>query len=234
MLTNVPIKRRKISDEVADRLEAMISEQGLKVGDPLPSEREIMDAYNVGRSAVREALFSLTRRGLVEVRNGERARVATPDVSVLIDEMGGAARRMLSAEEGIHQFQDARRLFEVGVAARAAQRATDADLDGLAQTLEANRKAIGNQPAFEQTDFLFHRQIAVVAHNPIFLAVTEALVTWLLEQRRAGSAPGMAEIAYQAHKDIFDAIAKRDPVAASDAMDRHLQVVERLYWGGSL
>lgn len=234
MLTSVPIKRRKISDEVADRLEEMIREQGLKVGDTLPAERDIMDAYNVGRSAVREALFSLTRRGLVEVRNGERARVARPDVGVLIDEMAGAARRMLAEDDGIRQFQDARRLFEVGVAARAAERATDTDIESLAAALEANRRAIGDQKAFEQTDFLFHRQIAVIAHNPIFLAVTEALVTWLLEQRKAGSAPGMAEVAFEAHRDIYDAIAARDPLAASAAMDRHLQVVERLYWGGTL
>jgi DNA-binding FadR family transcriptional regulator len=232
MLSQNPIKRRKISEEVADRIEAMIHESGLKTGDTLPSEREIMAAYQVGRSAVREAFFALSKRGLVQLRNGERARVASPDVGLFIQEMSGAVRRMLAQPDGVRNFQDARRLFESGVAARAAERARPVDIDRLAVALEANRAAIGSQDRFHETDFLFHREIATVARNSIFLAVTEALVTWLLEQRhRTAQNPKAAKVAYQAHRRIFDAIAARDAVAAEAAMDEHLRVVERLYWG---
>jgi GntR family transcriptional repressor for pyruvate dehydrogenase complex len=235
MFNQTPIKRRKISEEVADRIEQVIREGRLGVGDPLPSEREIMAGLGVGRSAVREALFSLTKRGLVEIRNGEKARVAAPDLGVVIGEMSGAARRMLAQPDGVRDFQDARRLFETGVAARAAERIDDAGIASLAAALEANRAAIGSQGRFHDTDFLFHRQIAVAARNPVFLAVTESIVTWLLEQRhRTAQTTEHAEVAYAAHREIFDAIAARRPAAASDAMDRHLAVVERLYWGGTL
>jgi len=235
MLNQHPIKRRKISEEVADRIEQMIRDEGLEVGDALPSEREIMVAFGVGRSAVREAFFALTKRGLVEVRNGEKAKVASPDMGVVINEMSGAARRMLAQPDGIRNFQDARRLFETGVAARAAERATDADLESLADALEANRRAIGHSGRFEQTDFSFHRQIAVVAQNPLFLAVTEALVTWLLDQRhRTIQGPEHMTTAYEAHKAVFEAIRRRQPDEAAAAMDAHLDVVEKLYWGGTL
>jgi GntR family transcriptional repressor for pyruvate dehydrogenase complex len=235
MLSATPIKRRKISEEVANRLERMIHESGLKPGDPLPPEREIMAAYGVGRSAVREALFALTKRGLVEIRNGERARVASPDIGLFIGEMSGAVQRMLAEPDGVRNFQDSRRLFEVGVAVRAAERATDAHIEALSAALEANRRAVGSQQRFHETDFLFHRQIAVTAANPVFLAVTEALVTWLLEQRhRTAQDREHAEVAYAAHREVFAAIAARDAAAAGEAMDRHLQVVERLYWGGAL
>jgi GntR family transcriptional repressor for pyruvate dehydrogenase complex len=231
MLSQTPIKRRKISEEVADRIERMIRDDSLKVGDPLPSEREIMAALGVGRSAVREAFFALNKRGLVEIRNGEKARVAAPDLALVIGEMSGAARRMLALPDGVRNFQDARRLFETGVAARAAERADAADIEGLAAVLEANRRAIGMQSQFHETDFLFHRQIAFVAHNPVFLAVTEALVMWLLEQRhRTTQDPEHADVAYRAHEDIFKAIAARRPKEAAGAMDRHLMVVEKLYW----
>lgn len=232
MLIQKPIKRRKVSEEVADRIEAMIHDFGLKTGDALPSERDIMAAYQVGRSAVREAFFALSKRGLVELRNGEKARVASPDVGLFIQEMSGTVRRMLAQPDGVRNFQDARRLFELGVAARAAERARPADIDRLAVALAANRAAIGSQDRFHETDFLFHREIATVARNSIFLAVTEALVTWLLEQRhRTAQNSKAAKVAYQAHYRIFNAIAARDAAAAEAAMDEHLRVVERLYWG---
>ena len=235
MLNQKPIKRRKISEEVAERIEQLIQENGLKAGDPLPSERDIMTAYDVGRSAVREAFFALTKRGLVEIRNGERAKVASPDVGLFIGEMSGAVRRMLAEPDGVRNFQDARRLFETGVAARAAERAAAADIDALGAALEANRQAIGLQRLFHETDFLFHKQIARVAKNPIFLSVTEGLVTWLLEQRhRTAQDPEHAQLAYDAHREIFDAIAARNAEAAGAAMDRHLRVVEKLYRGEPL
>ena len=145
MLNQRPIKRRKISEEVADRIEQMIQENGLKAGDTLPSERDIMVAYDVGRSAVREAFFALTKRGLVEIRNGERAKVASPDVGLFIGEMSGAVRRMLAEPDGVRNFQDARRLFETGVAARAAERAAAEDIDALGGG--ARSQPPGDRPA---------------------------------------------------------------------------------------
>ncbi|MBL8671940.1 MAG: GntR family transcriptional regulator, partial [Alphaproteobacteria bacterium] len=73
-----PVQRRKVSEEVASRLEALIRDGTLAAGDSLPAERTLMQTFGVGRPAVREALFSLKRMGLVELRNGERARVTLP------------------------------------------------------------------------------------------------------------------------------------------------------------
>ena len=130
---------------------------------------------------------------------------------------------MLAEPDGVRNFQDARRLFETGVAARAAERAAAADIDALGAALEANRQAIGLQRLFHETDFLFHKQIAGVAKNPIFLSVTEGLVTRLLEQRhRTAQDPEHAQLADHAHREIFDVIAARNAEAAGAAMDRHL------------
>lgn len=50
------IKRRKLSDEVQDRLLAIIPGGDLEPGDFLPSERELMTDFEVGRRAIREAM----------------------------------------------------------------------------------------------------------------------------------------------------------------------------------
>ena len=56
--------------------EEMIQDGQFGLGDFLPSERELMQHFGVGRPAVREALFALQRMGLVVVATGERPRVS--------------------------------------------------------------------------------------------------------------------------------------------------------------
>ena len=53
--TLAPIQRRKLADEVRDRLLDLIRADRLAPGDALPSERTLMQRFEVGRPAVREA-----------------------------------------------------------------------------------------------------------------------------------------------------------------------------------
>ena len=71
-----PIRRRKISEEAALRLEAMIRDGTFPEGTLLPPERELMKMFGVGRASIREALYALGRMGLVQVRTGERPLVS--------------------------------------------------------------------------------------------------------------------------------------------------------------
>lgn len=70
-----PIARRKLSHEVLNRLLPCIRSGEFAVGSRLPSERELMQTLGVGRPAVREALQTLERMGLVSIVHGEGARV---------------------------------------------------------------------------------------------------------------------------------------------------------------
>src|SRR5687767_2162620 len=66
------IVRRKLSDEVFARLKAMITSGELQPGDEMPSERELMERFGVGRPAIREAMQALAGMGLVVISHGER------------------------------------------------------------------------------------------------------------------------------------------------------------------
>jgi DNA-binding FadR family transcriptional regulator len=225
-----PIRRRRIHEEVTSRIQEMIAELGLRPGDQLPSERELMAEFGVGRSAVREAMLSLQQMGIINVSGGERARVVQPTARAMVAELSGVARLVLGQPGGVEKFQDARTLLEIGLARYAAQRATEGDIAMLAELLEANRRA-DDHAIFLRTDVAFHYGIAAIARNDIFTALMEALVAWLTEQRLvSGRAPGAAEAAYAAHKRIFDAIAAHHPDAAARAMQDHLEAVARLYW----
>ena len=70
----LPVGRRKRAHDVADKLEAMIAADEFEVGSQLPSEKELMARFGVGRPAVREALFMLQQQGRIEIASGARAR----------------------------------------------------------------------------------------------------------------------------------------------------------------
>lgn len=230
-MTVSPIRRRKLYEEVADRVEAMIRDGRFTPGDQLPSERELMETFGVGRSAVREAMLSLQRTGLVAVNSGERSRVVSPSATTMVNELAGVARFMLAQPGGVARFQQARALLEIGLARLAAQVASDGDIARLGAALEANRHTIGDHDRFQRTDVAFHYVIAQIPQNQIFTSLHEAVVAWLTEQRAiSGRLPGAAEAAYAAHARIFAAIVAHDPPAAEQAMQEHLKSVTKLYW----
>lgn len=222
------VRRRKLYEEVAEQIEAAIASGHFEIGDQLPSERDLMDRFGVGRPAIREALLLLERMGLVHLSPGEKARVTKPTIHGLVEQLSGAARHFLATPRGEASFQDARRVFESGIAYNAAIIATDEDIAVLEKALEANRQAMGNMAEFEKTDIRFHVELTKIGGNPIFLALHTALVDWLSLQRFISlKIPGVAEEAFESHKAIFDAIAAHNASAAWTAMDDHLRQVFR-------
>lgn len=227
----VPVRRRKIYQNIAEQLERHIRAGRLGDGDELPSERELMKQFEVGRPAVREAMLSLERSGLIALSTGRPARVTRPTVERMLENLSPAAHLMLTEPQGMRDLQRARRLFEAAITREAAACASDADLEVLRQALARNHAARGDAEAFKQTDLEFHLAIAEIVGNPILVALLQALGHWLLEQRTVSlRRPGAEAHAAQAHARIFEAIAAHDPDAASTAMRDHLDETTRLYW----
>ena len=230
-MTVDPIRRSKIYHEIARRLENQILEGTLNPGDALPSERELMERHGVGRPAVREALLSLEKAGLIAIQNGERARVVRPSAANLVGELGSAARYLLAQPDGVRQFQQVRQFFEIGLVRFAAQHASEEHLARLAEALAANEASLGDITSFARTDVNFHFVLAEIPRNPIFVALHLALAEWLTEQRASTlTRRGAARKALRSHRAIFKAIKARDVEAAEDAMRQHLAEVEKMYW----
>jgi DNA-binding FadR family transcriptional regulator len=226
-----PVQRRRLYQEVAERIERMIRDGDLPEGESLPSERELMERFAVGRPAIREALLSLQQKGLLALGNGERARVMRPDADKLIGALSGAAQIYLSRPEGVRDFQGARRIFESGIAREVARTATEADIARISAALAANRAARGDPATFQLTDVAFHLEIVRTSRNPLLIGVHQALTGWLTEQRAVSLTAGGAEkSAFAFHERIFAAIAAHDADAAETAMREHLDAVAAFYW----
>lgn len=226
-----PVKRKKLYQDIVEQLEEMMLRGQLSPGDTLPSERDLMDQFAVGRTSVREALFSLQKMGLITVRNGEKAYVTKPSAEHLVSELSGAAKHMLASNDGVREFQGARIIMEMALARNAARIATAQDIGQLRNALEKNRLAINDIVEFAATDVDFHFVIAKINGNSIFQALHGATSEWLSEQRLTSlRSEGATQSAFDAHLAIFNAIEARDADAAEAAMKDHLTRVTGFYW----
>ncbi len=225
------ILRPKVSEIVAERLKRDIHSGAFAVGARLPSERDLMKRFGVGRSAVREALFALQKSGNIRIRNGERALVTAPSPLAAIAEMTDIVRPLVADEAGMRHFQEVRIVVEGALARRAASVATDADIARIKVHLDENRFAGEDADKLQRSDVAFHLAIAQVGGNPFFPMLYEAANLSLVDQRRTSVVvPEAARVATRWHERIFERIAARDPDGAMAAMEGHLRMVRDFYW----
>jgi len=226
-----PIARRKLGREVLERLLQRIRAGDWPPGAELPSERELMSAWGVGRPAIREALQSLERMGLVAIAHGARAQVLAPTADSILRQVSEAARLVLETSPGtLEHLKQARLMFEVSMVRIAAESATQTDVERLQRALEAHRASSRELPAFLTKDMEFHRTIAEMTRNPIFVAISQSVFEWLARfHAELVRAPGAEKLTLAEHARIFQAIAKRDPDAAARAMTLHLTRANKLY-----
>ncbi|MDR7142647.1 transcriptional regulator NanR [Rhizobium sp. BE258] len=225
------IVRRKLSDEVFDRLERMITSGELKPGDEMPSERVLMERFGVGRPAIREAMQSLAGMGLVNISHGERAKVLKLTAQSIFRQVDLTAKIMLSqSNDSLENLKSARIFFERGMAREAAQRATSADIEALKTIISRQRESLGNAEDFISADMQFHTRIAQISGNPIFAAVSEAMLAWLREYHTEMLIwTGKEKFTLVEHEEIVERLAARDADGAESAVLKHLERSRALY-----
>jgi len=226
-----PIIRRKLSQEVFDRLLQWINDGDYPPGSMLPPERTLMDVFKVGRPAVREALQDLQRLGLVSITHGGGAKVTEPTAQSVLSQIAVTVHHVLAnSQQNLAHLKETRTFFESGMARLAAARATPQDVADLQAIVELMASSSSEFAAFMRHDIAFHRRIAAITGNPIYMAVSEALLTWLSkyhigELRKLGrEAQTLDE-----HRHIVDRIAAHDVEGAAAAMQVHQTRAADLY-----
>lgn len=228
---NEMIVRRKLSDEVFDRLKAMILDGGVAIGESMPSERELMARFGVGRPAIREAMQALANLGLVTISHGERARVREITPQAALRQVDPIAQLLLSTSpHSLEHLKEARNFFECGMVRRAAELATAEDVAALRELWERQSAAQGDAAAFIRADMAFHAKLAAMTGNPIYPVVSEAMLGWLQEYHTHMLIwEGRSEQTLAEHAEIIGRIEANDPDGAERAMLRHLERSNHLY-----
>ncbi|HEY4373407.1 MAG TPA: FadR/GntR family transcriptional regulator [Burkholderiales bacterium] len=222
------------SGELIDRLTAQITEGRLTPGDKLPTEQEMMAAFGVSRTVVREAVAALRSEGLVETRHGVGAFVCA-DLQKRPFRIDPAEFRSIG---DVVNLMELRIGVEVEAAGLAAERITPASRDRLQRALKALDGAMARGQSGVAEDFHFHQAIAYAARNPQFGRFLEFLERFLIPRKRVRTGlekpqdlKAYLERIQGEHRRIVEAIVAGDSAAARQAMRKHLSNSRRRYEG---
>src|SRR5215204_3800636 len=123
-----PINRTTVVDEIVERLIGLIIDEGLKPGDQLIPERELMARLEVGRSSLREAIKTLCALGVLEIKRGTGTFIGYGDTSILTKPLSWG---LFMNQGSIQQVIEARSVIEVALAGWAAERATEEEIAAI-------------------------------------------------------------------------------------------------------
>ena len=214
-----PLKADSLRDIFTERFEEAILSGKLRVGQALPSERELAQQLGVSRPVVHQGLMDLEFRGLVKltprvgaVVSDYRTEGSLPLLTSLFNyHRGGVEPKLLDS------LLDVRQVFEVHVAGLAAENRTDDHVATLNDIVARERKA--DPSAAEQIaelDFTFHHLVAMASGNlvyPLLLNSLKPIYTNLTEQFFAD--PQMIPPVLSAHAKLAESIDRKD---AGDAV----------------
>ncbi len=221
-------KPPSIPEVVLEEIQRLISEGELRAGDRLPSETELAERFGVGRSSIREAMRVLHLLGVIEVIQGKGTFVRQPAILPLMIDWSRIAQMGVIAE-----VMEARRFIEVLLAQLAAERATEEDIKTLRATLERAQSSVSDLEADAQAGVDFHLALADAAHNQVLALMYRTIYDLFLETaRRTRVTPEMARDRLQDHEQIFRAIQARNPEAAAQAMQEHLEKAYKILMAG--
>ena len=192
-------------------------------GGKAPSERHLAEHFSVSRGQVREALAILEAMQVISRRAKSGIYVNT-DWSG-IEAMAFFARAGLPLENRqIYEAVEVRKIHEIKAAELAAGRATEENFERLQDILERSEKRIAAGEGIDALDQEFHLEIVRATQNTLFLNICNAF--YELGQQRLKvyfRDPERNRKSHEEHKQIYDALLKRDAALASALMVSHLR-----------
>jgi len=217
------LDRQSISEQVANRIMAMIKSGNLRPGDRLPTEAQMGVAFGISRPPLREALKALTLMRVLESRQGGRYTVTELSPSRLIAPFNII---LASAEYDAHEHFEARAVIDCDLVRLCAARAPRETRLRILKFAVDGRAFHDDPVAFRLLDLEFHQSIYISAGNRLLCALAEALYDMGLDLRRSASAmPGVIATSVRQHVDVAEAIVAGEAAAAADAYRRHLEHV---------
>ncbi len=217
-------RSRNLTQSVVDNIADSIGDGTLSIASKLPTEAQLMKHYSVSRTVIREALSRLQAAGLVETRHGIGTFVLAPAAF--------SPQRMvpniLVTIQDILAMLDLRMCIETEAAAIAALNHTDEDLAGMRASIEAFDQQVLAGESAVPADLEFHLHIAKATKNRYFEDVYRFMGRGTIPRTRVNTAQFVTTeepylvITNREHRAILDAISRRDPEAAREAMRAHL------------
>lgn len=215
-----PVSRPKLYEQIVERIHDHVVEAGLRAGDRLPPERELAARLGVSRASVSQALVALEVLGTVSVRHGDGAVLLAP-VSRL--HLVAALR---AHQDRLPEVIEARDALEGRLAALAAERRTEEDLAAIDAALDAMAQDVAADGRGVEGDELFHAAVTRAGHSGLLARLMDEIAELVRETRLESlGQPGRPQASLASHREIAEAIRRRDAAGAAQAMHAHISLV---------
>ena len=217
------LHRDRLYKQIADQIQGLIVARSLQPGDKLPSERELAEQLGISRTVVREAIRTLSVRGLVKVKPGcgTYVQAFSPEAAMASIEL---LLKLKHTPESLGNLYEIRRMVEIEIAGLAAERATDEDCAALEAALGGMVANTEDPKAFTDHDLAFHAALATATQNDLFSALLSPISNlWLDVILISYHAPGAAAEGVEYHREILDSIKQRHRERARRVMQAHIR-----------
>jgi GntR family transcriptional regulator, transcriptional repressor for pyruvate dehydrogenase complex len=198
----------------------MVVSSGLRPGERLPPERELVGRLGVSRTVVREALNLLEARGLISIEHGRGAVVSGGSTRAVRDTLGLLLRVRPKA---LWELLEIREILEVEISGLAAERAREDDVREMRGQLDRMGSLIDAPEGYVDADVEFHALLARSTGNEVLLTMLDPIVELLRASREvSASRPGSARRALREHEEILHCVEAGDAGGARERMRVHL------------
>jgi GntR family transcriptional regulator, transcriptional repressor for pyruvate dehydrogenase complex len=212
--------RTRLRDRAAEQLLDMVVSSGLRPGERLPPERELVGRLGVSRTVVREALNLLEARGLISIEHGRGAVVSGGSTRAVRDTLGLLMRVRPKA---LWELLEIREILEVEISGLAAERAQEDDVREMRGQLDRMGSLIDAPEGYVDADVEFHALLARSTGNEVLLTMLDPIVELLRASREvSASRPGSARRALREHEEILHCVEAGDAGGARERMRVHL------------
>jgi GntR family transcriptional repressor for pyruvate dehydrogenase complex len=220
------VRTSRLFEQIVQQIKQSIVEGRLKPGDQLPTERELAQQFGVSRTAVREAVKTLAEKGLVESHSGRGTFVIATKPQNARSSLDAFFKG--SDPKDPSYLVELREIIEPQVTALAATRIEEQQLTMMRDAIAVMDRSMRQPDAYIEADLDFHLALAEAAGNPLILSLLDSIVGVLREQRLGiFGVRGGPERGQMHHKQILEAIERRDAVAAQLAMRAHLEQIRQ-------
>lgn len=217
---------RRASEAIYDQLRRLITSGQLRPGDRLPSERAMMEQLHRSRPTIREALRMLEQGGYVASTHGASGAVVQ---ELTIDGVEQPLTAMLQLNRiSLEELVEYRAVNDGTIALWAALRRREEDLAALEDCVSRAEAALHDYHRFAELDVGFHSLLSRAAGNQVAVIVTEVLgkveqhtLLQKLASLEEDDRLALCRRILDRHREILDAIRRRDGTGAQEAMRAH-------------
>ncbi len=224
-----PLEKRRSFEEISNSIKNLILDGVLKIGDRLPSEKELAQQFQVGRQTIREALRLLELSGFVTIQRGPGGGPVIKDTILRrIGDLFTGAFRMHRIT--IEELTRARLEIERMILKFVFENADKEDLAALNENVKSAETRIAEGRMGTEYNADFHTLLARATKNEVFVIVMESIMAVHLDLlSRTGADLDISREVVRGHSRLMAAIEAGDRERAFALLEEHVvEVKERL------